>query len=112
MDEPWQFQDNFFDLAIDCFTSIDIETQSGRESYRNEMFRTLKPGGYALVVVTSIEDEIEQELIKHSPGPEKNSTIWPNGKFQKNYDQEELISFYQQFEIIELQTIRKNGAAN
>lgn len=73
------------------------------------MFRTLKPGGYALVVVTSVEDEIEQELIKSSPGPEKNSTLWPSGKFQKNYDLEELQTFYEQFKVIKIQIIRKKA---
>lgn len=109
VDAAWPFQDSFFDIAIDCFASIDIETQVGREMYRNEMFRTLKPGGYALVVVTSIEDEIEQELIKSSPGPEKNSTLWPSGKFQKNYDLEELQTFYEQFKVIKCETIRKKA---
>ena len=109
VDAAWPFEDNFFDIAIDCFASIDIETQAGRQTYRNELFRTLKPGGYALVVVTSVEDEIEQELIKLSPGPEKNSTLWPSGKFQKNYDLAELCLFYEQFKIIEIETIRKKA---
>lgn len=109
VDAPWAIQDNFFDIAIDCFASIDIETQAGRETYRNEMLRTLKPGGYALIVVCAAEDEFEQELIKNSPGPEKNSSIWPSGKFQKNYDQEELRNFYQNFEIITLETIQKKA---
>jgi len=109
VDRPWPFQDNFFDIAIDCFASIDIETPAGREVYRDEMLRTLKPGGYALVVVTSVEDEIEQELIKSSPGPERNSSLWPSGKFQKNYDLEELRIFYEKFKIINADTICKKA---
>lgn len=109
VDISWNIQDNFFDIAIDCFASIDIETRAGREICRDEMLRTLKPGGYALIVVTSIEDEIEQELIKKSPGLEKNSSIWPSGKFQKNYDLQELREFYSQFKIIDLKTIQKKA---
>lgn len=107
IDEKWPFKDNFFDLSIDCFSSIDIETKGGREIYRQEMFRTLKPAGYAMVAVVSIDDEIEKELLKTSPGLEKNSTIWPDGKFQKDYDEEELREFYKDFEIPELKEIKK-----
>jgi SAM-dependent methyltransferase len=108
IDKPWAFSDNFFDIAIDSFSSIDIETLSGRETYRDEMLRTLKPGGYALVTVCSAEDEWEKELIASSPGAEPNSTLWPqNGKFQKDYTEHELREFYKDFDIVEFQTITK-----
>lgn len=53
IDETWPFESDFFDVAVDSFASIDVETLVGREKYRNEMFRTLKPNGYALVLVVS-----------------------------------------------------------
>lgn len=107
-DAPWPFPDNYFDVAVDCFASIDIETKQGREIYRGELLRTLKQGGYALVVVVSTEDEIESELLRESPGQEKNSTTWPqSGKFQKDYDEPELREFYSNFEILELRKIQK-----
>lgn len=103
IDKPWPFADHFFDIAIDCFSSINIETREGRAVYKQEMYRTLKPGGYALVSVVSASDEIESSLIKRYPGGEKNSTLWPgNGKFQKDYDEEELRAFYREFRIAEL----------
>jgi SAM-dependent methyltransferase len=108
IDEKWQFTDSFFVVAVDSFSSIDVETEEGRKTCRDEMFRTLKPGGYALVNVVSSEDEWEKEMIKNNPGPEKNSVIWPeNGKFQKNYDEAELREFYSNFEIIDVRTIQK-----
>lgn len=104
----WGINDNFFGLAIDSFSSIDIETKQGREKCRDEMYRTLKPGGRALVTVCSADDEWEKELISQHPGAEPNSTIWPqNGKFQKDYDEAELREFYKAFEIIELKKISK-----
>lgn len=110
IDEPWSFSDNFFDIALDCFSSIDIESKEGREKYKQEMFRTLKPGGYVLVAVVSIEDEWESELIKTSPGSEKNSTLWPqNNKFQKDYDEGELKEFYQEFKIVEMKKVEKKA---
>ncbi len=108
VDTDWKFEDNFFDLAIDSFSSIDIETKDGREKCRDEMHRTLKQGGYALVTVCSADDEWEKELIASHPGPEPNSTLWPqNGKFQKDYDEVELREFYQAFEVVELKKISK-----
>lgn len=108
IDTAWKFADNFFDVAVDSFASIDIETKTGREVCRDELFRTLKPGGYALVTVCSADDEWEKELIAKHPGPEPNSTVWPqNGKFQKDYTESELREFYKPFEIIELQKISK-----
>lgn len=108
VDEVWPFEDNYFDIAIDSFSSIDIETKQGREIYRDEMLRTLKAGGYAFVNVCSADDEWEAELIANHPGPEPNSTIWPeNGKFQKDYSEDELREFYAMYEICELKTIKK-----
>ncbi len=110
MDQKWPFENNFFDIAIDSFASIDIETKLGREVYCRELYRTLRPGGIAMVSVVAAEDEMEAEMMKQSPGGEKNSSIWPqNGKFQKNYDEQELREFYSQFEILELQKINKKA---
>lgn len=108
LDKTWPYENNFFDHAIDCFTSIDIETEKGRLKYKRELFRTLKPKGYAFIAVVSAEDEIEKEFIRLHPGPEKNSTIWPdNGKFQKDYDANELKDFYKEFNVVQLETITK-----
>ncbi|QQS19603.1 methyltransferase domain-containing protein [Candidatus Saccharibacteria bacterium] len=108
IDMPWPYADDTFDIAIDSFSSIDIETKAGREMCRDEMLRTLKSGGYALVTVCSADDEWEKELIRDSPGSEPNSTLWPqNGKFQKDYTKDELRNFYSVFEVCELQTITK-----
>lgn len=104
IDQRWPFPDNFFDLAIDNYSSIDIETKKGRETYKKELVRTLKPGGWALVAVVSTDDELEQTMKK---GREPNSTIWPNGKFQKNYTQKELREFYKEFEILEIKEMKK-----
>lgn len=110
IDKKWQFPDNFFDLAVDCFSSIDIDTKLGRDIYKSEMHRTLKSGGYALVCVVAAHDEWEKELIAKCPGAEKNSSIWPqNGKFQKNYDLHELKNFYREFLLIECREYQKKA---
>ncbi|MEK7166679.1 MAG: class I SAM-dependent methyltransferase [Patescibacteria group bacterium] len=107
IDSIWPFEDNFFDASIDAFSSIDIETQEGRLVYKMELLRTLKPGGYALITAVSAADEWEKDLLMSHPGPEPHSTIWPNGKFQKDYIEAELREFYQEFEILDLREISK-----
>lgn len=107
IDEEWSFENEFFDVAIDCFSSIDVETKKGREMCRNELFRTLKKGGYAFVSVVSAQDELEKQLRQERPGKEKNSVYYPAGKFQKDYDEDELLDFYKDFELIELKTVKK-----
>lgn len=111
LDEKWPFAINYFDAAVDCYSSIDIETLEGREVFRHELFRTLKPGAYALVAVVSANDEYEAELIHTHPGPEQNSGVWRNGKFQKDYDEKELREFYEEagFRVAELKTVQKES---
>lgn len=107
IDKKWPFHDNFFDIAVDSFSSIDIETAEGRYVYKKELLRTLKPKSYALITVVSCEDELEKKMIKDHPGKEYNSCIWPTGKFQKDYDENELREFYKDFIIISLEKIQK-----
>jgi cyclopropane fatty-acyl-phospholipid synthase-like methyltransferase len=108
VDKAWRIKDNSFNIAVDSFSSIDIETHEGREVCRDEMYRTLKPDGYGLITVCSAEDEWEKELITNHPGPEPNSTLWPqNGKFQKDYTETELKDFYKMFRVVELRVIQK-----
>ena len=110
MDAAWPFPADFFDAAVDSFSSIDVETLSGREKCRFELLRTLKAGGYAFISVVSAEDELEKQFIKQNPGKEKNSCHWPvSNKFQKDYDEEELIDFYKDFEIVELKEVKKQA---
>ncbi len=110
MDERWNFPDNYFDIAVDSFSSIDIETKQGREICKKELFRTLKPGGYALICVVAAHDEFEKELMSAYPGGELHSSLWPqNGKFQKNYDEHELKEFYSEFTLLSLREITKKA---
>lgn len=109
VDSKWPFENSFFDYSLDCFSSIDIETRKGREIYRGEMLRTLKPGGSAFVAVVSIKDEWESKLLLKNPGKEKNSVVWPSGKFQKNYDEQELKDFYKNFKIVEIKKVQKKA---
>lgn len=110
LDYEWNVYSDYFDAALDCYASIDIETPEGRETYKKQLLRALKKEAYVLVTVVSVDDEIEKELLRTNPGPEKYSTLWPGtGKFQKNYDEDELQKFYRDFKIITLERIEKDA---
>ena len=111
IDEALPFDDDSFDVVVDSYSSIDIETKKGRLMCRDEMMRVLKNHGYGLILVVSADDEMEKQFIKNDPGPEPNSCYWPmNRKFQKDYDSKELIEFYTEnksVSIVEIRTIEK-----
>ena len=108
LDKPWGFEDGFFDAAVDNYSSIDIETLEGRTVFRDELFRTLKPGGVAFSAAVSLDDEYEKEQLAARPGTEPGSCFWPNGKFQKNYDENGIRTFFEKagFRVLELKTVR------
>ena len=107
--ESWNFEDNYFDIAIDSLTTVGLE-KKGREYCRDEMYRTLKPAGIALIRVVSTDDELEKELMEKYPGPELNSSIWPEtGKFQKNFTKKELLNFYKMFDILDFKKRTKRA---
>ncbi len=107
--EKWDFPDNYFDFAIDCYASIDIESNMGRKTCINEMFRCLKPGAFAAVAVVAADDPYESSSANVSPAKEINCVIWTkNNKFQKNYTLNEIENTYSNnFILWEITKIQK-----
>jgi len=104
----WPFKSDSFDLALDVFASVDIESFEGRSFARDEFKRVLKKGGFLLVYTLSTDDEFHKEMLKEHPAKEKNSFIHPtSGKFEKVFDREELLDFYKDFKVMEEQRIEK-----
>lgn len=104
--KTWSFKEGEFDLAIDNYASIDIENRKDRANCINEMHRVLKNDGFGFISVVSIEDEFEKTCKK---GEEHNSVFWPNGKFQKDYDEKELSEWIESngFKLIELKKVNR-----
>lgn len=104
----WPEKSDSFDFGIDCFASTDIESLAGRSFARNEFRRLLKPGGYLLVYTLSTDDEFHAKMLTQSPGEEKNSFVHPStGKFEKVFDQAELMDFYKGWKVVEEKRIKK-----
>ena len=104
--KKWPFATSYFDIAIDNYSSIDIEKLEDRITCRNEMYRTLKKNGFGFASVVSINDAFEK-TCKH--GLEKNSVYWPNDKFQKDYDKNELREWFEEigFEVLEIKEVQR-----
>lgn len=107
--ESWPYESKHFDFAIDCFASTDMESFEGRVFARNEYKRVLKPNGFLMVYTLSTDDEFHKEMIKKHPADEKNSFHNPRGKFEKIFDKQELLDFYEDFEWIEEQRVEKDA---
>ncbi len=92
--EPFPAKDGTQSLALDMMTSHFLD-KVGRERLRDELFRTLVPGGY-LFMKTFLKDKDlhTARLIKEKPGEEDGSYIHPvMGVAEYVYSEEELVNF-------------------
>ena len=86
--------DNSQSLVLDMMTSHFLNHKA-RVQLRDEIFRTLKPGGY-LFMKTFLKDKDlhTARLIKERPGTEDGSYIHPvMGVAEYVYSEEELVAF-------------------
>ncbi|MBI2031210.1 MAG: class I SAM-dependent methyltransferase [Candidatus Levybacteria bacterium] len=96
--KPWPFKTDSFDIGIDCFTTTDIESIKGRKFATNELIRVIKPRGYILVYVMSVDDEYHKEMVRKSPANERNAFLNPiSGKFEKTFERREIINLYKKY---------------
>ncbi len=92
--EPLPTEDETQSLVLDMMTSHFLDAK-GREQLRDEIYRTLKPGGY-LFMKTFLKDKDlhTARLIKERPGKEEGSYIHPvMGVAEYVYSEEELVKF-------------------
>lgn len=94
--KPWKSINNTsLDIILDIYTTICVR-QRGRKTVVKEAFRTLKKGGLYFFAGIGLTD-----WVKLEPGPETNSTIFPDsGKFEKQFTKEELLHDYKHFALV------------
>lgn len=106
--EPFPFDDSFTDLII-ADLSLHYFTEEKTDRITDEIFRVLKPGGYLLMRVNTIEDsnfgsdsgdEIEPHLKR-----------LPDGRLKRFFDQDDIRRFFSKFETEEIRegSMRRYG---
>ncbi|HEY4487233.1 MAG TPA: hypothetical protein VI483_00540, partial [Candidatus Paceibacterota bacterium] len=53
------------------------------------------------------DDEYHNEMIKKSPASERNTFLQPTGKFEKVYDEEEIIELFAGWDVVHKDRIAK-----
>lgn len=92
--KPLPAADRSQTLALDMMTSHFLD-QKARENLRDEIYRTLIPGGF-LFMKTFLKDKDlhTARLIREQPGPEEGSYIHPvMGVAEHVYSEKELVDF-------------------
>lgn len=92
--DPIPTKDGSQALALDMMTSHFLD-KSGRERLRDELYRSLEPGGYLFMKTFLRDKDLHTErMIKEKPGPEEGSYIHPvMGVAEHVYSEEELVEF-------------------
>jgi len=102
--DTFRFPENFFDIAIDVTSSNSLD-EAEREVYLRELDRTLKPGGFFFLKTLCLDgDKNAKNLLKQSPGPEKNTyNMEEIGLVERVFTRQEIVDLYSpHFEILEL----------
>ena len=92
--DPLPAPDNSQSLALDMMTSHFLD-KGGREKLRDELFRTIRPGGFFFMKTFLKDKDLHTaRLIKEKPGDEDGSYIHPvMGVAEFVYSEEELVDF-------------------
>lgn len=89
------------DLVLDIYGSINLRADE-RINCRDETYGVLKKGRLLLTYLTSRDSGFVKKKIDCTKGPEPDSVIFNNGKFEKVFSEEEIRDFYKDFKLIEL----------
>jgi SAM-dependent methyltransferase len=89
--DSWPFQPGTFDVAIDTFCYKHQIEKTGKETYRRELARVLKSGGFYLLTLAGIDDGYYGPLLKTSPNPRERVIVDPaNGIPSILYSKEDI----------------------
>jgi ubiquinone/menaquinone biosynthesis C-methylase UbiE len=92
------FENESIDLIFDIYSSINLEEKE-RINCRDESLRVLKKGGFMFTYLTSVESGFIRQMMDMDLGPEPESVIFGNGKFEKTFTEQEIRKFYGDFEM-------------
>jgi len=94
---PLNLPDNSQALVLDMMTSHFLNGKE-REFLRDEIFRTLKPGGYLFMKTFLADGDLHtRRLLKDHPGKEAGAYVHPViGVEEYVYDEETLLAFLEE----------------
>lgn len=107
--ELWPYGSDEFDFGVDCFATTDIESPEGRRFAVQEMHRVLKPGTFLLAYLLSTDDEFHKTMVKESPSGERNAFLHTTGKFEKTFDEQDVVDLYRGWRVIQKERISKKA---
>jgi len=108
--KTWPFQKDYFDFAIDCFVSTDVEGVRNRKFMIEEAYRVLKPGGYFFLYTNSVKSDFYKYMVTRCKVDEVNAFCYPDiKKFEKVYTQKELDKLYGCFKLKESKVFKRNS---
>ena len=88
----WPIQNNSLDVAVDIFCYKHIVQKEAQKTYRSELWRALKPGGYYFVSLASENDGFYGPLLASSPDISQKLIIDPHSQIPSFlYSLDELI---------------------
>lgn len=96
----WPLRTESIDAIIDCNTTISLYAPQ-RENMIRESYRVLKNRGYYLFYGVGSSPE----LVEQYPGSEPNSILFPTGRFEKRYSEDELLDAYGKYALIDIESI-------
>lgn len=109
------FEDNMFDGLISYGVLYYCSIQEIKESVK-EIYRVLKKGGKALIIVRSTEDyrygdgvQIEENTFLISEDDESKGAFNENGMKMHFFTRNELINLFDEFNIISIDTIEETS---
>lgn len=99
--EKLSVADESIDIVLDVMSSHAL-SNAERSTYSAELYRVLKPGGYAFVRTFILDgDNNAKKLIKEFPGTESNTYVLPEtGMTEHVFTEKELKDFYSNFKIL------------
>ncbi len=102
---PYAFPDASFDLILDIMSSNSLNEKE-RRTYLEESHRVLAPGGHMIMRgLCKDGDKNAKELIKRSPGRERDTYVMPEmGLTERVFTREDFLTAYSPyFTVLDLE---------
>ncbi len=94
--QAWRLYSESIDVIIDCNATISLYAVQRKDAIR-EAYRVLKNRGHYLFYGVGPSPE----LMARYPGPEPESILFPEGRFEKRYSKGSLCDAYEDYALID-----------